>query len=44
MILRREGNVGPEGIGGVPAPARVVEKRTGERDAIGPPFRNDASA
>jgi hypothetical protein len=41
MTLRRKGNVRPEGIGGVPAPARVVEKRSGECDAIGPPFGND---
>ena len=29
MILWGECDTGPEGIGGVPAPARVVEKRAG---------------
>lgn len=41
VVLRRRGDIGAERIGGMPAPARVVEKGAGEGDAIGAPLGDD---
>jgi hypothetical protein len=40
-VLRRAGNISAERVGGVPCPARVVEKGAGECHAIGAAVRDD---